>query len=139
MRMKRGRLSAGTFAALAILGAVSHASELFEETTCVTLFAFDQAAIPHSQNIRLEMRSSTKYSGNPVVKRGLPGTADAIGVQFYGSVIRDNDQFRMWYVAFDDDAESKVATARWRASGRNSSHLDQCLTRILAEKSGSSL
>ena len=37
-----------------------------------------------------------------------------MGVQFYGSVVREGGKFRMWYVAFDDDAGNKVASARWR-------------------------
>jgi hypothetical protein len=37
-------------------------------------------------------------------------------VQFYGSIIRERDKFRMWYVAFDDDTGNKAASARWRAA-----------------------
>jgi len=86
----------------------------FDESAGVTLFAFDQVAIPFSQNLRLEMRSPTRHPSNPVVRRGKPGTPDAFGVQFYGSVIREVGKFRMWYGAFDDDVESKVASSRWR-------------------------
>ena len=88
----------------------------FDESAGVTLFAFDSASIPYSQNLRLEMRSPSRHAGNPVLQRGQPGTPDAFGVQFYGSVIREGGKFRMWYVAFDDDTENKVASARWRAA-----------------------
>lgn len=88
----------------------------FDEAAGVTLFAFDTVAIPFSQNLRLEMRSPTRHPANPVLQRGKPGTPDAFGVQFYGSVIREGGRFRMWYVAFDDDTENKVASARWRAA-----------------------
>src|SRR5690349_18615908 len=64
------------------------AAELFDETACRTVFAFDQVSIPYTQNLRLEMRSPARHSANPVVPRGKPGTPDAKGVQFYGSVIR---------------------------------------------------
>jgi len=107
---------------LARLGAfliLSHtlgAADLFDETTATTVFAFDQVSIPHSQNLRLEMRSPVKHPANPVVRRGKPGTPDAMGVQFYGSVIREGGRFRMWYVAFDDDTENQTASARWRAA-----------------------
>ncbi|MDZ4852500.1 MAG: hypothetical protein SGI77_24690 [Pirellulaceae bacterium] len=103
-------------ALLIFVSNISDAADLFDESTSVTLFAFDQVSIPHSQNLRLEMRSPTKHAGNPVVQRGQPGTPDAMGVQFYGSVIRENGKFRMWYVAYDDDAENRVATSRWRAA-----------------------
>ena len=92
------------------------AADYFDETTATTVFAFDSISIPYSQNLRLEMRQPTRHAANPVVRRGQPGTPDALGVQFYGSVIRENDKFRMWYVAFDDDTENKVASSRWRAA-----------------------
>jgi len=72
------------------------AAELFDETKTKTLFAFDNVAIPHTQNLRLEMRQPVRHEANPVVKRGEPGTPDAHGVQFYGSVIRDGGKYRMW-------------------------------------------
>jgi hypothetical protein len=104
---------------LSLAGAVDllvAADAHFDEAAGVTLFAFDSVAIPFSQNLRLEMRSPVRHPANPVLQRGKPGTPDAFGVQFYGSVIREVGRFRMWYVAFDDDTENKVASARWRAA-----------------------
>jgi len=98
---------------LSVAGAVAME---FDEKAGMTLFAFDNVAIPFSQNLRLEMRSPARHPANPVVKRGKPGTTDACGVQFYGSVIREGGKFRMWYVAFDDDTANKVASSRWRAA-----------------------
>lgn len=92
------------------------AVELFDETKATTLFAFDNVAIPHTQNLKLEMRQPVRHEANPVVKRGEPGTPDAHGVQFYGSIIRDGGKYRLWYVAFDDAVKSKVASERWRAA-----------------------
>lgn len=86
----------------------------FDETAGVTLFAFDRVAIPYSQNLRLEMRSPARHPANPVVCRGPAGAPDAMGVQFYGSVIREGNRFRMWYVAQDDDVSNKSPSARWR-------------------------
>jgi hypothetical protein len=115
--VRNRRLIASVLLAMvAMTNSILIAKDYFDETTCVTLFAFDQVAIPHSQNLRLEMRTPTKHPSNPVVARGQPGTPDAMGVQFYGSINRESDRFRMWYVAFDDDVESKVASARWRAA-----------------------
>ncbi len=99
-----------------LAAAAAGSAGLFDETTDTTVFAFDQVSIPHAQNLRLEMGAPAKYPANPVVARGGPGTPDAMGVQFYGSVIREEGRFRMWYVACDDDTENKVASSRWRAA-----------------------
>ncbi|MEQ1862439.1 MAG: hypothetical protein ABMA13_21180 [Chthoniobacteraceae bacterium] len=99
-----------------LLSPIASAADFFDETKARTLFAFDGVSIPHTQNLRLEMRAPTRHPANPVVRRGAPGTPDAMGVQFYGSVIREGGRFRMWYVAFDDDTTNKVASARWRAA-----------------------
>lgn len=93
------------------------APALFDETACQTVFAFDNVSIPYTQNLRLEMRHPKRHPANPVVPRGKPGAPDDWGVQFYGSVIRENGKFRMWYVAVGDAShESKVPSARWRAA-----------------------
>lgn len=92
------------------------AEEFFDETKAYTLFAFDDASIPYTQNLRLEMRQPVKHGANPVVRRGSVGTPDALGVQFYGSILHDAGIYRMWYVAFDDDAKNKVTSTRWRAA-----------------------
>jgi len=92
------------------------AGELFDETKAQTLFAFDNVAIPHTQNLKLEMRQPVRHVANPVVRRGAAGSVDAHGVQFYGSIIRDGGKYRMWYVAFDDAGKSAVASERWRAA-----------------------
>ncbi len=105
------------FVLAAVSGAVTGSgAELFDETKVTTLFAFDTVWIPHAQNLRLRMRAPTRHPANPVVPRGAPGTPDAMGVQFYGSVIREGGRFRMWYVAFDDDTTNKVTSSRWRAA-----------------------
>ena len=95
---------------------VCSAAEYFDETKATTLFAFDTITIPHTQNLRLEMRTPERHPSNPVVPRGGPGTPDEQGVQFYGSIIKVGDVYRMWYVAFDSDKENKVPSARWRAA-----------------------
>ena len=93
-----------------------HAADYFDETKAATLFAFDSVSIPFTQNLRLEMRQPVRHPENPVVRRGPPGSPDAKGVQFYGSVIREKGKFRLWYVAFDDDKQNKAPSARWRAA-----------------------
>ena len=76
---------------------------LFDETKAVTLFAFDDISIPLTQNLRLEMNSPDRHPDNPVVQRGQAGEPDSWAVQFYGSVIREGEKFRMWYVAVGAD------------------------------------
>jgi len=111
--MDTTKILAVTLTLFALVRAQSAADD-FDETVGMTLFAFDDVAIPFTQNLRLEMRSPSRHPSNPVVWRGKPGTPDAFGVQFYGSVIRDGGKFRMWYVAFDDDTSNPVASSRWR-------------------------
>ncbi len=93
---------------------VRGAEEYFDETKAVSIFAFDGVSIPFTQNLRLEMRQPERHASNPVLKQGPPGSPDALGVQFYGSIIRENGKYRLWYVAYDDDKENKVASSRWR-------------------------
>ena len=76
-------------AALLCASLSSMAEELFHETDAMTLFAFDNVSIPHTQNLRLQMRQPIRHPANPVLARGAPGSPDAHGVQFYGSVIHD--------------------------------------------------
>jgi hypothetical protein len=70
----------------------------------VTLFAFDDVSIPFRQNLYLQMHSGQKHPGNPVLKRGAPGTPDDYRAQYLGSVVRDDGKFKMWYVAADAEA-----------------------------------
>lgn len=101
---------------LLIFSPFAHSAELFDETKALTLFAFDDVSIPYTQNLKLEMRQPVKREANPVMPRGAPGSPDAMGVQFYGSILKEGSKFRMWYVAFDDDTTNKVASSRWRAA-----------------------
>lgn len=105
------------FLPLLVIGATSAwAAELFDETKATTLFAFDNVSIPHTQNLKLEMRQPVRFDGNPVLRRGEAGAVDAHGVQFYGSIIDEGAKYRMWYVAFDDQADHAVKSERWRAA-----------------------
>jgi len=90
----------------------------FDETKAITLFAFDNVSIPFMQNLKLEMRSLKRHPANPVVHRGKAGAPDSWAVQFYGSVIRVGDTYRMWYVAAGDDRLDKTVprSSPWRVA-----------------------
>lgn len=91
------------------------ADQYFDETRAITFFAFDNVSIPFIQNLKVEMRVPEKYSGNPVVDRGPKGAPDSWAVQFYGSVIRENGKFRMWYAAAGERPEDPDVP-RWRGA-----------------------
>ena len=98
------------------------AADYFDETRdTITLFAFDDVAIPFSQNLKLVRRAPEKHQANPVVSRGPEGSVDSWAVQFYGSVIcdRDTGTFRMWYVAVSKEERNSETVARskpWRVA-----------------------
>ncbi len=63
-----------------------------------TLFVFDDHSVPFRSNVDMTMLQGVKYSGNPVVKRGQPGTPDARWARLWGgTVLYDQGKFRMWY------------------------------------------
>lgn len=80
---------------------------MIDELKGQTLFAFDNVSIPFTRSLELVMRKPEKYSGNPVVGRGPPGTADSWAIHFYGSVLRENGKFRLWYAAAGDERGQK--------------------------------
>lgn len=92
--------------------------QYFNETKFVTLFAFDEVSIPFKQNLKLDMRTPARHPANPVLQRGGPESPDSWAVQFYGSVIREGDTFRMWYVAAGEDRLDKriPRSAPWRVA-----------------------
>ena len=100
--VRAGELDGGTF------------KPFIDETQGQTIFAFDSVAIPFTRSLELKMQAPVKYSGNPVVARGPKGEPDHWGVQFYGSIIRENGKFRLWYAAFDGArGESKGPNSAW--------------------------
>ncbi|HCO25298.1 MAG TPA: hypothetical protein DIT97_20590, partial [Gimesia maris] len=67
----------------------------------VSLFAFDDHSIPWKSNLKLTMTPPKKHPDNPLIPIGKKGTCDAGGVQFYGSMIKHEGKFKLWYVALD--------------------------------------
>jgi hypothetical protein len=68
-------------------------------------FAFDLDSVPFRRNLHLTMVAPTKHP-EPVLKRGPDGSPDEMRAEFYGSVIKVNGKYRMWYcgLGFDDPA-----------------------------------
>ena len=70
----------------------------FEEKTVRTFFVFDDHSIPFRSNLDLTLLSGVKYGGNPVLRRGVPGSPDARWARVWGgTVLREDGKFRMWY------------------------------------------
>ena len=86
-------------------------------STQTVLFAFDDHSIPFTRNLSLTMVEPERHPSNPVVARGPDGSPDVFGVQFYGSVVRDEGRFKMWYVAVDPDLAAQPHSPQmWRAA-----------------------
>jgi len=67
-----------------------------------TLFSFDDHSLPFRSNLDLTLLQGVKYSGNPIIKRGAPGTPDARWARLWGgTVLHDQGKFRMWYSGAD--------------------------------------
>jgi len=100
--------------------AQTHAATTTTPSASATLFAFDDVSIPHRQNLRLTMHQPQKHPSNPVVPHGQPGDPDEYRAQFYGSIVRENGKFRMWYIAGDFEGmhtvAKKTAYYGWRAA-----------------------
>ena len=63
-----------------------------------TFFAFDDHCIPWRHNLKLTLVEAEKHPGNPVLRRGPEDAPDHGHSILYGTVIKDGDKFRMWYL-----------------------------------------
>ena len=71
-------------------------------TQPIHIFAFDDTTIPYKDNLKLTLVSPQKHPENPILSPGPEGSVDAVRAQFYGSVIRVGQKYRMWYSAISD-------------------------------------
>jgi len=79
------------------------------------LFAFDDHSIPWQHNLKLTLVAAEKHPANPVLRRGPPGAPDHGHAVLYGSVIKDGDRFRMWYLGmFETEIKGGQAPGYWR-------------------------
>ena len=87
---------------------LSHAEER-------VLFAFDDHSIPWQHNLKVTMIPATKHPENPVLRRGPEGAPDHGHAVLYGTVIKDGDKFRMWYLGMiETEIKAGNAPGWWR-------------------------
>lgn len=80
-----------------------------------TLFAFDDHSIPWQHNLKLTLVEAEKHPGNPVLRRGPKDAPDHGHAILYGTVIKDGDKFRMWYLGmFETELKAGQAPGWWR-------------------------
>ena len=81
------------------------------EVSEATFFAFDARSIPFRRNLHLTMVPAEKHP-TPVLPRGPRGSFDEVRAQYYGTVLRIDGKFRMWYCGrgFHDPHERTIAT-----------------------------
>jgi hypothetical protein len=78
-------------------------------------FAFDDHGIPWQHNLKLTLVAAEKHPENPVVRRGPAGAPDHGHAVLYGTVIKEGDKFRMWYLGmFDPKTVAGTPPLRWR-------------------------
>src|SRR5262245_41963598 len=73
-------------------------------------FAFDFDAIPFRRNLHLTMVPATKHP-EPVLRRGAEGSPDEMRAEFYGSVIKVDGKYRMWYCGLGFENPEKRTAA----------------------------
>jgi len=73
-----------------------------------TLFSFDDVSIPYTTNLVLKMVTPKKHPNNPLIPLGKPGTPDEWSVQCYGSVIRHEGKYKLWYIAINEKDLKKM-------------------------------
>ncbi len=78
-------------------------------------FAFDDHSIPWRHNLKVSLVEAEKHSGNPVLRRGPKGAPDHGHAILYGTVIKDGETFRMWYLGMiQTEIEKGQAPGWWR-------------------------
>ncbi len=78
-------------------------------------FAFDDYSIPWQHNLKVTLVAAQKHPENPVLRRGPEGAPDHGHAVLYGTVIKDGDKFRMWYLGMiETELKSLNAPGWWR-------------------------
>src|SRR5580693_43881 len=65
----------------------------------MVLFPLDDISLPWRDNLKVTLEKPVKYADNPVLRAcPLEGT-DGYGALAYGTLIKEEGKFRMWYLA----------------------------------------
>ncbi len=79
------------------------------------IFSFDDYSIPWQHNLKITLVEARKHPANPVLRRGPKSAPDNGHAILYGTVIKDGDRFRMWYLAmFESEIVKGQAPGNWR-------------------------
>lgn len=78
-----------------------------------TFFAFDDHAIPLKDNLQLTMVQAQKHPANPVLTAGPKGSPDHGHAVLYGSVLKIDGKFRMWYLGMHEKEIVKGQAPGW--------------------------
>lgn len=65
-------------------------------------FAFDDHNIAWQHHQKLTLETAQKHSANPVLRSGPPGIPDHGHAILYGTVMNQEDTFRMWYLGMHE-------------------------------------
>lgn len=80
-----------------------------------TFFAFDDENLGWQHNLKLTLETAEKHPANPVMRAGAPGSADHGHAILYGTVMKQDDTFRMWYLGMHEiELEKNQAPGWWR-------------------------
>lgn len=78
-------------------------------------FAFDDHAIPWRDNVAVKPVAAEKHPSNPVLRRGPEGAPDHGHAILYGTVLKIDGKFRMWYLGmFETEIKAGQAPGWWR-------------------------
>ncbi len=85
------------------------------QATEQVFFAFDDTNIAWQHNLKLSLVEATKHPENPVLRCGPEGAPDHGHAILYGTVIKQGDTFRMWYLGMHEtENKSGQAPGWWR-------------------------
>lgn len=76
------------------------------------LFSFDDVSIPYTANLYLTMTEPERHPNNPLIPIGQPGEPDEWSVQCYGSVIKQDGKYKLWYIALDEECLKVMGTGK---------------------------
>lgn len=81
-----------------------------EETV---FFAFDDHNIAWQHNLKLTLQTAQKHPQNPVLRSGPPGSPDHGHAILYGTVLKQGETFRMWYLGMHETENKNGQPPGW--------------------------